>query len=94
MFIIFSGLKSLLQDECSAWELTKSGLAELIGTAMLVFLGCMGCVGSLGNQPALLQVSFVFGLTVMLIIQVSNLSIDTSDDNYLFNIIYNFLLYF
>ncbi|KAK0176339.1 hypothetical protein PV328_000484 [Microctonus aethiopoides] len=62
-------LKSLLQDECSAWELTKSGLAELIGTAMLVFLGCMGCVGSLGNQPALLQVSFVFGLTVMLILQ-------------------------
>lgn len=64
------GLKDLLHDECSVWETTKSGLAELLGTAMLVFLGCMGCVGSLGNQPALLQVSFVFGLAVMLVIQV------------------------
>ncbi|XP_034936322.1 aquaporin-like isoform X2 [Chelonus insularis] len=62
-------LKSLIQDECSAWDLAKSGLAELIGTAMLVFIGCMGCVGSLGTKPAPLQISFVFGFTVMLIIQ-------------------------
>ncbi|XP_008550663.1 aquaporin AQPAe.a isoform X1 [Microplitis demolitor] len=62
-------LKSLFEDECSAWETTKSGLAELIGTAMLVFLGCMGCVGSLGVQPSLLQISFAFGLVVMLVIQ-------------------------
>lgn len=62
----------MFEDECSAWETTKSGLAELIGTAMLVFLGCMGCVGSLGVQPSLLQISFAFGLVVMLVIQVSH----------------------
>lgn len=42
--------------------------AEVIGTAMLVFFGCMGCIdwfGSLGIQPPL-----NFGLTVMFVIQI------------------------
>ncbi|XP_015115170.1 aquaporin [Diachasma alloeum] len=62
-------LKDLFQEESSRWDTFKCGLAEFIGTGLLVFLGCMGCVGSLGNAPALLQISFVFGLAVMLIIQ-------------------------
>lgn len=47
------------------------GLAELIGTALLVFIGCMGCVASLGVVPSHLQVALTFGLTVMIVIQVS-----------------------
>ncbi|KAH0550123.1 aquaporin-like isoform X1 [Cotesia glomerata] len=62
-------LKSLFQDECSAWETTKCGLAELIGTAVLVFLGCMGCVGSMGTPPSSLQVSFAWGIVVMIVAQ-------------------------
>ncbi|XP_011151291.1 aquaporin AQPcic isoform X4 [Harpegnathos saltator] len=45
------------------------GLAELIGTALLVFLGCMGCVGSLGVTPPHLQIALTFGLVVMVVIQ-------------------------
>lgn len=47
------------------------GLAELIGTAILVFLGCMGCVASLGVVPPHLQITLTFGLAVMVVIQVS-----------------------
>lgn len=47
------------------------GLAELVGTALLLFLGCMGCIHTdimpiPHHIPAL-----SFGFTVMLIIQVS-----------------------
>lgn len=48
-----------------------TGLAELIGTSMLVFLGCMGCVGSLGVRTFHLQIAIAFGLAVMVVIQVS-----------------------
>ncbi|XP_046806541.1 aquaporin-2-like [Lucilia cuprina] len=41
-------------------------LGEFIGTAMLLFLGCMGCTG-LNNS--LLQIALNFGFAVMLIIQ-------------------------
>lgn len=46
-------------------------LAEVIGTGLLVFLGCMGCIGGLGGIPTHLQICLNFGLTVMIIIQVS-----------------------
>lgn len=44
-------------------------LAELIGTAMLIFLGCMGCLSWNGQPPSSIQSSFTFGMVVMLIIQ-------------------------
>lgn len=44
-------------------------LAEVIGTATLMFLGCMGCVGLNGIPPEML-VPLNFGFTVMLIIQL------------------------
>lgn len=44
-------------------------LAELIGTAMLIFIGCMGCLSWNGQPPSSLQSSFTFGMVVMLIIQ-------------------------
>lgn len=44
-------------------------LAELIGTAMLMFLGCMGCFSWDGEKVNGLQSSLTFGMVVMLIIQ-------------------------
>lgn len=46
------------------------GLAEMMGTAILVFIGCTGCIGSLGISPPLVQKSLSFGLAVMIAIQV------------------------
>lgn len=46
-------------------------LAEFIGTALLVFLGCMGCVSGLGSEPTPhLLTAIAFGLVVMMIIQI------------------------
>lgn len=48
------------------------GAAELIGTGLLVFIGCMGCMKSMvldGIIPHV-QISFTFGLAVMFIIQM------------------------
>lgn len=44
-------------------------LAELLGTAMLIFMGCMGCLSWNGQPPSPAQASFTFGMVVMLIIQ-------------------------
>ncbi|XP_061393625.1 aquaporin AQPcic-like [Musca vetustissima] len=44
-------------------------LAELVGTAMLVFLGCMGCVSTETFHNNHLQMCLNFGLVVMVVIQ-------------------------
>lgn len=44
-------------------------LAEVIGTGLLMFLGCMGCMNISGNTPSYIG-GIGFGLTVLLIIQV------------------------
>lgn len=47
--------------------------AELIGTGLLLYLGCMGCVPEVDNPSAVHHMSsFSFGLVILLIIQVSN----------------------
>lgn len=45
-------------------------LAELIGTGLLVFLGCMGCIQMEGMPNSHLQIVINFGLTIMFIIQI------------------------
>lgn len=45
--------------------------AEVVGTGVLLFVACMGCVGTMGPAPpSLLQIALTFGLTVNLIIMV------------------------
>lgn len=44
-------------------------LAELLGTGLLVFLGCMGCINWDGHLTHL-QIVFNFGLVVMAVIQI------------------------
>ncbi|XP_011190596.1 aquaporin AQPAn.G isoform X1 [Zeugodacus cucurbitae] len=46
-----------------------SFLGELIGTGLLVFLGCMGCVKNAAYENNHFQMTFNFGLVVLVIIQ-------------------------
>lgn len=49
-------------------------LGEVLGTGTLIFIGCMGCIGTLGvAPPPPMQTAFTFGLTVNLLIMVSRL---------------------
>lgn len=45
-------------------------LAELIGTGLITFAGCMSCVEWGGQPPSHLQVCIAFGLVIMFIIQI------------------------
>ncbi|XP_036330552.1 aquaporin AQPAe.a-like isoform X2 [Rhagoletis pomonella] len=58
-----------LKMKVSTLDKICSFLAELIGTALLVFLGCMGCVKNDSYENNHFQMTFNFGLVVMIIIQ-------------------------
>lgn len=65
----------MLQGENYLKETFITGLSELLGTGILVFLGCMGCVGGLTPiSPSHLQITLNFGLSVMMVIQASSVS--------------------
>ncbi|OXU29363.1 hypothetical protein TSAR_010656 [Trichomalopsis sarcophagae] len=50
--------------------LAVAALAEMLGTATLLFLGCMGGIaGFTGSNPPHLQITLNFGLAVMIVIQ-------------------------
>lgn len=53
-------------------QLLTVGLSETIATAMLLFLGCMGCVDLSGgtSPPSHLNIILGFGLVVMLIVNI------------------------
>lgn len=56
--------------------------AEVVGTAILIFIGCMGCIGTMGPYPPPpLQMALTFGLTVNLIIMASVKYIDVKISN-------------
>ncbi|XP_076302903.1 aquaporin-like [Lasioglossum baleicum] len=63
------GFKKLMQDDGALKKTALTVLAETIGTSMLVFVGCMGCVGTLGVIPSHFQIALTFGLAVMIVIQ-------------------------
>ncbi|CAK9827018.1 unnamed protein product [Anthophora retusa] len=62
-------ISNLMKEDATGWETLTLTLAEVIGTAILVFIGCTGSIGSLGYDPSVLQVSITFGLAVMVAIQ-------------------------
>lgn len=70
MIYFILGLYKMIYGHGDMWETFLSGMAELVGTAMLVFLGCGGCIGSLGVVPSHLQITLTFGFAVMIVIQV------------------------
>lgn len=65
-----SGLKKLVKVDITLWDAFLAALAEVIGTAMLVFMGCMGCIGTMGPVPTPIQIALTFGLAVMTAIEV------------------------
>ncbi|XP_035737458.1 aquaporin-like isoform X1 [Vespa mandarinia] len=62
-------LKNLIKEEKSIYETIMVLLGEIIGTAILVFIGCLSCVGSMGIVPPLYQISMSFGIAVTIAIQ-------------------------
>lgn len=65
------GKKIQITDDMSTTDRVVLCAAEVVGTAILVFLGCMGCVtGIAGGSIPHLQISFTFGLAVLVAIQV------------------------
>ncbi|KAM7360211.1 aquaporin-like isoform 2-T2 [Cochliomyia hominivorax] len=50
----------------STFDTVCALLGELVGTMILVFLGCLGCAGD-GNSS--LKIAFTMGLTVMTVVQ-------------------------
>lgn len=59
----------------SMWSVQKGTttmfIAEVLGTAILLFIGCMGSLGTMGPiLPPPLQTSMAFGMTVNLLIMV------------------------
>lgn len=70
LFTSVPGLKKLMKEETTMMDRLVMVLGELIGTAILVFVGCMSCVGSLGITPTLMNISLAFGIAVMIAIQV------------------------
>ncbi|XP_012226157.1 aquaporin [Linepithema humile] len=61
--------KKLMVEDGTLYDKFLTALAELIGTAILVFLGCTACVGSMEESPKQLQIAFAFGIAVMISIQ-------------------------
>lgn len=65
------GKKIQLTDNMSTKDRAILCLSEIAATAILVFLGCMGCVSGVGGGvPTHLQICFTFGLAVMVSVQV------------------------
>lgn len=70
-FHLFLGAARKKATANNIWWLISVCMAEVIGTGMLVFFGCIGGVPSiLEEEPSLLQKCIVFGLAVATIIQV------------------------
>ncbi|XP_043668929.1 aquaporin AQPcic-like isoform X2 [Vespula pensylvanica] len=66
---IRSEFRKMVHEEGAIKKTIITGLAEMMGTSLLVFLGCMGCVSGLGVVPSHLQITLNFGLSVMIVIQ-------------------------
>ncbi|XP_014474304.1 PREDICTED: aquaporin AQPAe.a-like [Dinoponera quadriceps] len=62
-------LKKLMKVDTTLWDTFLAALGEVIGTGILLFLGCMGCVGTMGIEPTPIQIALTFGLAIMAAIQ-------------------------
>lgn len=60
--------------EMSLRDKITVSIAELVGTALLVFVGCISCVNTLSSGSSSHEaISFSFGFAVMLVVQVRSL---------------------
>lgn len=72
-FYLFLAKIIEIKDNMSTKDRIILCASEAGGTAILLFLGCMGCVNTLsaGGVVPHEQLSFTFGLAVMVAIQVN-----------------------
>ncbi|CAD6201205.1 GSCOCG00000010001-RA-CDS [Cotesia congregata] len=68
-------MSSSNNEENLKWKLQEGTLtmfiAEVVGTGILIFIGCMGCIGTMGpHPPPPMQMAFTFGFTVNLLIMM------------------------
>ncbi|XP_015913513.1 aquaporin AQPAe.a-like [Parasteatoda tepidariorum] len=50
-------------------QLAKAVVAEFLGTAILVLVGCGSCIGGWGESPTIIQIAIAFGITVATVAQ-------------------------
>lgn len=62
-------LQKLMKMDTTLWDTFLAALGEIVGTAILILMGCMGCVGSMGIIPSPIQIALTFGVAVMIAIQ-------------------------
>ncbi|VEN62161.1 unnamed protein product, partial [Callosobruchus maculatus] len=68
--ILFSYKRILTHDHLSMMDRLILFLAEYLGTAILVFLGCAGCVKFReGSGPGALEVALAFGMAILIAVQ-------------------------
>lgn len=60
-----------VEEDSTWWSKLLTVLGELIGTALLVFLACTACVGSLAKSgpPPPIQIGLASGIAVMIAVQ-------------------------
>ncbi|RZC41003.1 MIP domain containing protein, partial [Asbolus verrucosus] len=66
--VIVSGKKIKLNDNTTVIDKITFALAEFFGTAILMFLGCMGCV-NIAYLRSAMDAAIAFGLAVLIAIQ-------------------------
>ena len=59
-----------MKEDATGRETVTVAIGEIIGTAILVFIGCTGCIEGLGIHPSFLQIALTSGLGVMIAVQV------------------------
>lgn len=60
-----------LDDNSTSKQKLIICLAEICGTAILVFMGCLSTVEGIFKDQGIVPVGFSFGLAVMIAVQVS-----------------------
>lgn len=74
MFVSVECKKSKIKKKTKQFSRDVISLfaAEFVGTGLLIFLGCMGCISGVGEDVITHHAgSLTFGLVVMMIIQVT-----------------------
>lgn len=61
----------LLMNNDPAITQLKCCIAEILGTAILVYIGCMSCAFQIFPPPILMEtIGFIFGIAVLMSVQV------------------------
>lgn len=77
--VCFSEMSGRVNWRRLAWQAVEVFFAETVGTAMLLFFGCMGTIAWTPEPLNPLQSPVVFSVVVATIIQVTTLTLSCAD---------------